>query len=227
MTFSAAHSVPPSPREGTRRLHGHNYRVELLLRGPLDRRRGWLLDFADIRAVFDPVAEQLDHSHLNEIPGLHTPSIPFLKRWIFSQVKPALPNLERVVVSILGDLEFTPRRRLEDRMLKIPERLSFTLESAHRLPHLPEGHKCSRLHGHSFHVEAAAGDLDRLVERLQRIHDRLDHRYLNEIEGLENPTSENLAIWIWRDLRTDVPDLSVVAVRESAECACVYRGEES
>jgi len=226
LTFSAAHSVPPSPREGTRRLHGHNYRVELLLHGPLDGQQGWLLDFADVHNAFAPVAEQLDHAHLNNIPGLHTPSIPFLKRWIFGLVKPALPALERVVVTILGDLEFTPRRQPEDPLLRLPQRLAVTLESAHRLPRVPESHKCSRLHGHSFHVEAAAGDLDRLIPLLQRVHERLDHRYLNEIEELENPTSENLAVWIWQNLRADAPDLAVVAVRESADCACIYRGEE-
>ncbi|MBM3335672.1 6-pyruvoyl tetrahydropterin synthase family protein, partial [Candidatus Sumerlaeota bacterium] len=122
-------------------------------------------------------------------------------------------------------------------------RLAFTLESAHRLPNAGSDHKCSRLHGHSFRIEVGASDLDRLRGPLRGIYDRLDHRYLNEIEGLENPTSENLACWIWRELERDVPrrtgqtgqmgrtgrrgqtGQTVVVVRESPETACVYRGE--
>lgn len=84
----------------------------------------------------------------------------------------------------------------------------FTLEAAHRLPNVPPGHKCARLHGHSFRVElhvsgepgAETGwimDFGDIKAAFQPIYDRLDHHYLNDIEGLENPTSERLAIWIW------------------------------
>jgi len=225
-TFSAAHRVPTSPREASRRLHGHNFGVSLLLVGDLNQDLGWLLDFGDIRRAFAPLAEQLDHSYLNEIEGLEAPNIPSLERWVFDRLKRELPMLARVFATIEGDLDFTLRARSEDARLGLPERLAFTLESAHRLPLVGEGHKCSRLHGHSFHVEVGAGDLDRLAQSLRRVHVLLDHRYLNEIDGLENPTSENLAVWIWRTLQTDVPDLSMVAIRESAETACFYRGEE-
>src|SRR5437588_730400 len=83
----------------------------------------------------------------------------------------------------------------------------FTFEAAHRLPHVPEGHKCARLHGHSFRValhltgpvEPESGwlmDFGEIKERFQPLYNQLDHHYLNEIEGLENPTSENIARWI-------------------------------
>ena len=113
----------------------------------------------------------------------------------------------------------------------------FTLEAAHRLPHVPEGHKCARLHGHSFtvvlHVE---GDVDPVTgwvmdfgdikAAFKPLYDQLDHYYLNEIEGLENPTSENLARWIWVRLKPDLPELSQVVVQETCTSGCVYRGED-
>ncbi len=112
----------------------------------------------------------------------------------------------------------------------------FHLESARRLPYLPADHPCARVHGHSFEVEVhLRGPLDeRLgwvcdfadVERAWAdIEGRLDHRYLNEVPGLENPTSERLAIWIWERLKSELPGLSKIIVRESADSGCVYTGE--
>jgi len=88
----------------------------------------------------------------------------------------------------------------------------FSIEAAHRLPHVPEGHKCARLHGHSFQVsihvsgevEPQAGwvmDFADIKAAFRPIYERLDHHYLNDISGLENPTSENLARWIWHELK--------------------------
>ena len=113
----------------------------------------------------------------------------------------------------------------------------FTFEAAHRLPNVPVGHKCGRLHGHSFRVEIhikgqATGptgwvmDFADLKKRFQPIYDQLDHYYLNEIDGLENPTSENLAKWVWRRLKPLLPELSKVVVRETCTSGCIYCGEE-
>lgn len=112
----------------------------------------------------------------------------------------------------------------------------FTIEAAHRLPHVPAGHKCGRLHGHSFmvsiHVEGEVDpntgwimDFAELKAAFKPIYERLDHHYLNDIEGLENPTSENLARWIWRELKPALPPLSKIVVRETCTSGCVYRGE--
>lgn len=112
----------------------------------------------------------------------------------------------------------------------------FRFEAAHRLPHVPEGHKCARLHGHSFqvavHVHGPVGadtgwvmDFADLSTAFRPLHDLLDHRYLNEVEGLENPTSENLARWIWERLLPALPGLSQITVRETCCSGCVYRGE--
>lgn len=111
----------------------------------------------------------------------------------------------------------------------------FTLEAAHLLPNVPDGHKCARLHGHSFrielHVEGALGersgwvmDFSELKLAFQPLYDQLDHHYLNEIEGLDNPTSERLAVWIWDRLKPSLPLLSQVVVHETCTSGCRYRG---
>lgn len=113
----------------------------------------------------------------------------------------------------------------------------FTFEAAHRLPNVPEDHKCARLHGHSFRVKVCVSgpvdphggwvmDFAELKRAFRPLHDVLDHRYLNEIEGLENPTSESLARWVWARLRPALPGLTKVAVRETCTSGCVYRGED-
>lgn len=111
----------------------------------------------------------------------------------------------------------------------------FTFESAHRLPHVPEGHKCGRLHGHSFRVTVwVKGPIDPKTGWLidfadiksvfKPILNQLDHYYLNEIEGLENPTSENLACWIWDRLKPELKFLDRIEVSETCTSSCVYRG---
>lgn len=112
----------------------------------------------------------------------------------------------------------------------------FTFEAAHRLPNVPAGHKCARLHGHSFnvavHVAGPVGvdtgwviDFADIAAALKPIIDQLDHYYLNEIPGLENPTSENLARWIWQRIRPALPLLSRIVVKETCTSGCIYTGE--
>jgi 6-pyruvoyltetrahydropterin/6-carboxytetrahydropterin synthase len=108
-------------------------------------------------------------------------------------------------------------------------------EAAHRLPKVPPGHKCARLHGHSFKLElAVAGpvnpetgwfiDFGELDAILQPLHEQLDHNYLNDIPGLENPTSENLAHWLWQRLKPSLPGLERVTVHETCDARCEYEG---
>ena len=119
--------------------------------------------------------------------------------------------------------------------MRVELRKSFQFEAAHRLPLLPENHKCYRLHGHSFKVHILiAGECDPVKEWLmdyaeltrlfQPIWEQLDHRYLNDIPGLENPTSEVLAKWIWDRLKPSLPLLQSVEVAETCNAACIYRG---
>ena len=98
-TFEAAHRLPNVP-DGHKcgRLHGHSFRVELHLTGELDPNLAWVVDFADVKAVFKPILERLDHHYLNDIPGLENPTSERITVWIWDQVKPLLPQLSQVVV---------------------------------------------------------------------------------------------------------------------------------
>ena len=113
----------------------------------------------------------------------------------------------------------------------------FTFEAAHRLPNVPAKHKCGRLHGHSYQVEIhiqgqvseSSGmvlDFADVKAAFQPLLDRLDHYYLNDIEGLSNPTAENLAVWIWDRLKPALPELCMVLVKETCTSGCIYTGEE-
>ncbi len=113
----------------------------------------------------------------------------------------------------------------------------FRFEAAHRLPMVPPEHKCHRLHGHSFVVEVTvAGEVDprlgwlldyaeitAVVEPL--LKRELDHRVLNDVPGLENPTSEVLAGWLWERLAGRLPGLAAITVHETCAARCTYRGQ--
>ena len=112
----------------------------------------------------------------------------------------------------------------------------FRIEAAHWLPNVPAGHKCGRMHGHSFEIEVhVSGPVDPklgwvldfvdIKAAFQPVEDRIDHYCLNEVDGLENPTSENLARWIWEQLRPALPMLSRIVVRETCTSGCVYTGK--
>ena len=111
----------------------------------------------------------------------------------------------------------------------------FQIEAAHRLPNVPPGHKCARLHGHSYrvsvHVEGPVGDesgwvrdFADLAEAWRPLHDALDHRYLNDVDGLANPTSEVLAAWVWERLAPSLPGLARIDVLETCTSGCRYEG---
>ena len=111
----------------------------------------------------------------------------------------------------------------------------FKFDAAHRLPNVPAGHKCAQVHGHSFRIEIhLRGNVDShtgwvmdfadIAAACQPIIDQLDHKYLNDIVGLPNPTSENLAKWIWQRLQLTLPQLSRIVVQESPESGCIFEG---
>ncbi len=112
---------------------------------------------------------------------------------------------------------------------------TFACEAAHRLPNVPEGHKCGRLHGHSFQIELGVEgtvgddtgwvmDFTDVSEAFRPVYEQLDHHYLNEIEGLDNPTSENIARWVWQQMYPKIQMLSKVVVKETCTSGCIYRG---
>ncbi len=120
--------------------------------------------------------------------------------------------------------------------MKIALTRTFQIEAAHRLPLLPQGHKCERMHGHSFQIEVRVeGECDPKLGWLmdyadikaafQPLFDQLDHHCLNEIPGLDNPTSEMLARWVWERLKPSLPLLTTVSVAETCTARAEYRGE--
>lgn len=119
--------------------------------------------------------------------------------------------------------------------MKLELRKTFQFEAAHLLPLLPESHKCRRLHGHSFQVEVAVEgendpglgwvmDYADISAAFKPLWEQLDHNYLNEIPGLDNPTSENVAVWVWERLKPALPLLKEIVVAETCTARCVYRG---
>ena len=112
----------------------------------------------------------------------------------------------------------------------------FSFEAAHFLPRLPSTHKCSRVHGHHFQVDVVVkGPVDpdfgwfmdyaEIAKAWAPLHETLDHRTLNDVQGLENPTSENLAFYIWQRLVGGLPGLSRVVVHETCQARCEYEGD--
>lgn len=112
----------------------------------------------------------------------------------------------------------------------------FKFDAAHQLPCVPAGHKCAKMHGHSFrveiHVQGAVDsrtgwvmDFADIKAAFDPLLDQLDHKYLNDIAGLDNPTSENLCRWIWLRLKPTLPQLCKIVVQESPDSGCIYRGE--
>lgn len=129
-----------------------------------------------------------------------------------------------------------PQSAVPTRMHTVSLVRTFTFEAAHSLPASPPGHKCRRLHGHSFRVDVTVeGEVDQRTGWLMDFAEikaafapllaRLDHYHLNEIDGLENPTAENLARWIWNGLKPALAELSCVAVHETCTARCEYRGD--
>ena len=111
----------------------------------------------------------------------------------------------------------------------------FVIDCAHSLPFVPEGHKCRNVHGHTYKIRVCLkGELDPVLgwvedfavikAAFEPLKELLDHRYINDVAGLENPTAENLAIWVWNKLRKELPLLHEVWVFETPLSGTVYRG---
>lgn len=121
-------------------------------------------------------------------------------------------------------------------MSKVEIFKEFTIDCAHSLPNVPDWHKCKNLHGHTYKIKVVVEDyLDPhlgwvmdftdIKEAFQPIKDQLDHKYLNDIVGLENPTAEIICIWIYNNIATKLNNLKEVWVFETPTSGCVYRGK--
>lgn len=120
--------------------------------------------------------------------------------------------------------------------MKVRLTKDFRFESAQTLPCVPEGHKCRQMHGHSFKVEITVeGEVDpktgwfydhaKISGAMNPLVEQLDHGYLNEVPGLENPTIENMAAWFWKSLAPQLPGLAEIVIHETPTARCTYRGE--
>jgi 6-pyruvoyltetrahydropterin/6-carboxytetrahydropterin synthase len=226
--FEAARqvSVLPAGHRG-RNLHGHSFTAHIRACLP----PGWA-SFAgaetdDLQRALTQCVQNLDYRFLNE--EVKIPTDENLARWIRQ-------NVDVAGLDSLG-IQSTANQGADiDRDGRVHIWRRFRFESAHRLPNVPLGHKCGRMHGHGFmvilHCDQSLGDrdmgvdFDHLDRCWQPLHDELDHACLNEIPGLENPTSEHIAGWIWQRLKfSSLPELSWVTVYETASAGCNHDGK--
>jgi 6-pyruvoyltetrahydropterin/6-carboxytetrahydropterin synthase len=97
--FEAAHDLPNTPPgHKCRNLHGHSYRVDVHVTGPVDPRSGWVIDFGEIKRIVDPIIAELDHRYLNKIPGLENSTSELMAAWLFNRIRPALSGLSAITV---------------------------------------------------------------------------------------------------------------------------------
>lgn len=112
----------------------------------------------------------------------------------------------------------------------------FSIEAARSLPNLPDDHPCKNVHGHSFKVKIVLRgkvnkktgfviDFSEIDKSFQPLLDQLDHKYLNDVSGLENPSSENMCQWIWLKLKPRLPNLYKIVIKETESTGCSYKGE--
>ena len=224
--FEAARRVTFLP-EGhrSRRLHGHSFLAKVRVELPDNWAafRGGEVD--ELRSKLVEAVAPLDYQALNDV--LEQPTDENLTRWLESRLE--VPGVDSLGVQSTVhegvDLDRSQRAHIWRR---------YVLQSAHRLPRVPAGHKCGRMHGHGFEIilhanqelrsRAMGIDFDALDALWQPIHDDLDHACLNDIPGLENPTSEMISAWIWRRLKPQLPQLSWVTVYETAQCGANFDG---
>lgn len=232
--FEAALRVPIlPPGHRSNRLHGHSFTAQVRAELPT----GWApFDGAETDALREALARciaPLDYADLNaELPA---PTDENLARWVRDRllgslvVPGSVPAIASVGIRSTAetgvDLDADDHAHLWHR---------FRFEAAHRLPNVPEGHQCGRMHGHGFEVilfadQDLAGadmgiDFDRIAAHWEPLGAELDHVCLNDIPGLSNPTSELLCQWLWQRVKPELPALSWVSVYETATAGCHFDG---
>jgi 6-pyruvoyltetrahydropterin/6-carboxytetrahydropterin synthase len=226
--FESARRIDNLP-EGhrSRRLHGHGFRAAVTTELP----HGWSRfpggEVDALRQRLEQCIDPLNYAYLNDY--LDTPTDENLARWIHERL--CVPGIARIAIQSTATQGVDLDRH---GMAHVWRRYRF--QSSHRLPNVPPGHKCGRMHGHGF--EAVVHANQGLDSRLPRIdddnldnlwlplHAQLNYRCLNEIEGLENPTSEHIAAWIWRRLKAKLPELSWVSVFETGSSGANFDGRD-
>jgi 6-pyruvoyltetrahydropterin/6-carboxytetrahydropterin synthase len=215
-TFEAAHSHP-GEGEPACRVHGHSFFVDAWIGGEVCPERGWLTDFAEIKKAIKPVIDALDHRYLNDLEGLHDPRVEHLAAWIESRVTKILPYQVRIGV-VCREVS-TPRIDRDG------EKWVLRFEAAHFLPKTPEGHKCRRLHGHSYRLEIETLDSEKAPGALEALFQEVDHRNLNDLAWLPNPTAELMCREFWNRLVEAGVQPKTLSLSETCESGCLYRGQ--
>lgn len=226
LSFEAAREVRALP-EGhrSRRMHGHSF----LAKVRVDIPAGWSsfpgAEVGQLHRCLSEVVAPLDYRCLNE--SVPEPTDENLAREIWSRL--TIPGIESVGVQSTthegADLDGSQSAHIWRR---------YVVESAHRLPNVRAGHKCGRMHGHGFQIilhanQNIAGhsmgvDYDAMDAVWAPVAEEIDHVCLNDVPGLENPTSELIASWLWERLKPQLPELSWVTVYETAQCGANYDG---
>lgn len=225
--FEAARQVTILPAgHRSRRLHGHSFLAKVRVALP----PGWASfpggEVGELRACLARCIEPLDYRLLND--HLEQPTDENMARWIRRRLD--CPGVEQVGIQSTAhegaDIACNEHAHIWRR---------YGFESAHRLPNVPPGHKCGRMHGHGFevilHADVTLGERDIGIdyEHLDKcwapIHAEFHQACLNDIRGLENPTSELIGSYIWHRLKPALPELSWVTVYETATCGAHFDGQ--
>ena len=207
-----------------RALHGHSYNASIRL--AVDESETVNFDQLELtREILQSACSPLDYSYLNDI--IDVPTDENIARYIKERI--GLPD-----VNVIGLTSQSNEGVHLDRYGAAHAWRKFRFESAHRLPNVPQGHKCGRMHGHGFEVILHAKtelkdshlgiDYDEMQTHWNDIHQILHHNCLNDISGLENPTSEMISFWLWHRLKRKIPQLSWVTVYETATSGPHYDG---
>lgn len=213
-----------------RGLHGHSYFATVRAELPA----GWApFPGAEVETLRQKLAEcvaPLDHALLNE--QIAQPTDENIARWIRQRLEAEfeVPGIQQVGIQSTAhsgvDLDASGQAHVWRR---------YRFQAAHRLPNVPLGHKCGRMHGHGFEVILHANqdlgerdlsiDYDHLDEIWAPLYAQLNYQCLNEIEGLENPTSEIASSWLWARIKPQLPELSWVTVYETGACGANFDGQ--
>ena len=223
---SARHvaSLPAGHR--CRELHGHSFQASVfaVLRPDWAPFPGG--EIPALQQRLEQVLAPLNYTTLNKV--IAEPTDENISRWIRKELN--LPGVDRIAIQSTSHQGVDLDR---DGVAHVWRRYKF--QAAHRLPMVPAGHKCGRMHGHGFEVIVHANqdlgsrplsiDYDYLDEIWAPLHFQMNYRCLNDIEGLENPTSELISSWLWRRLKPALPELSWITVFETGACGANFDGQ--
>ena len=206
--FEAARSLAASTAPHTQGLHGHSFRLSV---------RHPHLALATLREAVHTAVAPFDYRYLNQ--ALANPD----NATLIAALADRLPEGCQLKLNAAPGEAILRTEQGEHLTV-----FSTAFEAAHQLPHVPAGHQCGRLHGHGFGVTLlarATTSVSALRTAWQPLFTLLNHSYLNQHAGLENPTSEVLAAWLWHRLRDTLPDLAGVTVRETASAGSHFNGQ--